>query len=576
MFASSMIGLKGVPVQENILMAEQGPKDVVRGARAVCSTDNSIVTHTIADILLAGGSAADAAVAGALAQAAVQPAMTNHAGTVTCLVWNAKERQALQLASMGKLVPHLPPFRPVPGVGVYSPPGGPYPMACIPGFIPGLAALHDRFGKLPWSRLCKPAIHWAEEGHVVSSFEYGMNSWTFPFSGYFPEGRKLYAPDGFLVPVGQRFRNPALAQSLEDLEREGPSHFTTGGWAREFVATANAMGWPIELADMALSKPEWAEPLVFSHGEDEIVQLAPPEIQGVFCALVLGVLGALGVRDHAPEDADAIGFIAHTLRWAQREIGYLHDPAVFTPPLDLWLDPDYHHKIARLIASTRPRQDLTDHVALSSGNAALAHHILMPGGTTESKQPAGSCEISVVDSEGNWVQLMNTLQGGGIPGAVVGGVPMVGSHALLGQMSSSIMGIPLAGWLAKDTQIRSVMGNTLVMRGGEPRMALGTPGRPDCMVAQVLHNILDCGMDPYSAIDAPRMAPLEDDYGLTIESRLSNATISELTRRGFRLRSAPPYDWHFGSFQICWRDPESGLLNGATDPRRCGLVRGLQ
>lgn len=555
----------------NVPVVERGPKPVISGKRAAVSTDHPGVTDVIMRVLRAGGNAADAVIAGAMAQAAIEPYMTNHAGTITALYWDDSTRQAHQLNAMGTLVPRLPPFRPVPPVGGFSLPGF-EPQACIPGFIPGLAALHERFGTFAWSDLCQDAIAWAEEGHVVSSFEHEVNALQYAFFGYFPEGRKLWAPDGFLVAVGERFRNPSLAETLRRTAAEGPAYFTEGGWAEAFIATANRLGWRIEPTDMTAHPPRWQEPLKYRVGDFELIQMAPPERQGAYCAMVLGILGHLGYSAMDPDSAEALYSMAHVLRWAERELCYLHDPVAFDVPLDVWLDDSYHQKIARIIAGSRPKVDLTAHVERLAGPAAMA----AAGALHEARQqPVGTCEISVVDEQGNWAQLLSTLQGGGIPAMVVGGVPMVGSHAAIGKLGGGIQGISLNGWLLENVRIRSVSGCTFVMREGEPVLSMGTPGRPDSTVPQMLANILYRGMEPYAASERPRMLPLYDDLTLTIESRVPASSIAGLASMGIRVKSSPAYDWHMGSFQMCWRDEESGLLSTCADPRRCGVADGI-
>jgi gamma-glutamyltranspeptidase/glutathione hydrolase len=549
---------------------EPGPKAIVTGKSAVCSADHPLVVKTILGVLERGGTAADAAVAASLAQTALEPGMTNCAGTVTFLYWEAATKTCHQLNSMGTLVPRLQPFQPIPpNTGAYAPQGGWPPLACIPGFMPGLAEIHRRFGSLPWKTLCADAIAYAEEGHLVSSFEYAVVLWSLPFVTYFPESRALFCPDGFVTPVGARFRNPLLAKTLARVASEGPEWMTSGGWAEAFVAKANQLGWPITQQDMTANPPRWGDALRFTHRGHEIVQLAPPERQGVYCALVLGILDEMGYRDWSYLSADAISAMSHAMRWAERETGYLHDPLIFDVPTDVWLDRNYHRAIARILNTTRAKTDLTRHVELTSRQPPQLASM------SKSPQPIGSCEVSIVDAKGNWVQMMNTLQGGGIPGMAVGGVPMVGSNALLGSMGSSMLGLSLSGWLAPGSRIRSVIGNTLVMRDGVPWLGLGTPGKPDCCTVQVLSAILDHAKDPYAAIDAPRMLPLGDDYSLSIEDRISSETRVELMRRGIRVNPLLPYEWQLGSFQVTWREAGTGLLAACADPRRAGLAGGI-
>ena len=127
-----------------LVLEHQGPKEVIRGRKAVAASQSPIVTQTMLDILAAGGNAVDATVAGCITQATVQPEMTNHTGTVSWLYWEAKTGKTYQLNSMGTLHPTLPPFRPYPpGLGGVA---AGAPMACIPGFMPGMRAMHEKFG----------------------------------------------------------------------------------------------------------------------------------------------------------------------------------------------------------------------------------------------------------------------------------------------------------------------------------------------------------------------------------------------------------------------------------------------
>ena len=236
-------------------MARQGPKEVMRGKRAVASSQSPIVTEAMLDTLRAGGNAVDAVVCGSIVQATVQPEMTNHTGTVSALVYEAKTGRIHCLNSTGTLHPTLPPFRPYPpgvgGLAIGS------PMACIPGFMPGMKALHERFGSRPWKSLVEPAIPWAEDGFPVDEFQRSLFDLFLDSATYFPDMRALFAPEGFSPSVGTMFRNPALARSLRGLADEGPDHFTQGEWARAFVARADELGWKIELSDLSANPPRW-------------------------------------------------------------------------------------------------------------------------------------------------------------------------------------------------------------------------------------------------------------------------------------------------------------------------------
>lgn len=542
-----------------------GRKDTARGEHAVCSSAHPLVTDAMLDVLREGGNAVDAAIVGCLLNATVQQDMTGHAGTVTMLYWDAEAGRCHELNSMGTIVPGLAPFRPVAiGSGPYTAlPEG--PCAVIPGFMPGLKAMYERFGTLSWERLCAPSIGWAEEGHVVDSFEHLVLGHSAELYMNTASGRAHFAPDGHLPQVGERWRKPELAATLTRLAAEGPDLFTEGAWAKAFVERANQVGWPIELRHMRQDEPRWGDGLRYRHRDVEIVQQAPPERQAVMSAIVLGILRELGVAElgHYAESAESFCFMAHALRRAAYETGNINDPAIFEDPSSVLMSAEFHRALAAVIRSSRTKVDLTEHVELVSTPGALAEGT----GRTTPAESVGSCELSVVDSHGNWVQLVNTVQGGGIPGQVVGGVPMIGST-----MTSTLTGM-LAGWLTGGGRIRSVIGNTLVLRDGRPWLALGTPGIPHITVPQVLTSILEHGLDPYSADDAPRMMPLADDYSVTVESRIPPRVVADAARLGVRVRPMAPYQYQMGSFQMSWRD-EAGVLHASAGPRRAGNAAG--
>lgn len=570
----SMAGAQGGPAasSQDPPMSRQGPKEVVRGKQAVASSQSPIVTQTMLDILRAGGNAVDACIAGSITQATVQPEMTNHTGTVSFLYWEAKTGKTYYLNSMGTLPPNLPPFTTYPpglgGVAV-----GP-PKACIPGFMPGMKAMHERFGSRPWKALVEPAIPWAEQGFPVDEFQRSTMEFELEGNTYFPAMRALFAPNGFTPSVGERLRNPALARTLRLLADEGPDHFLTGGWARDFVKLANDLGWAITLDDLTNNPPRWVEPYRFMHRGYEVVQPAPPERQGLYCHIAMGMLRHLEIEKlgHPSESHEALYYMAQALMRADHELGQLHDPEHFGVPLEVWGSDTFHRQLADIVRLARPKPgvDLTKHVMLTSGKFPLQAFGWATGAPAPAKPPSGSCELTCVDRQGNWVQMMNTLQSGGIPGMVCNGVPMIGSHAVHSMMS------PISGWLGvPKLRMRSVMGSTIVLKDGKPRFSLGTPGNVHCTIPQVLSAILDHGKDPYEAAVLPRLLPMTHDYTVGVENRVPLPVLEQLVKLGARLKPLPPYDFHMGSFQQAWRDPATGLLNASTDPRRAGRAGGL-
>ena len=554
-----------------------GPKTPVTGLKAAVTTDSAIVTETMVDVLKKGGNAADAGIAGCLVQAAVEPFMTNHAGLVTFLYYEARTGKVHQLDSLGGFPSGLSPFKPVP------PGTGPYaaipPSAIIPGFMPGLKAIHEKFGSRPWAELCAPAVQWAGQGHAVSTFEYGVNIFGEKFITYFPEGRDFFQPNGYFPNVGDVFVPKGLAATLEGVAKHGPDYMITGPWAERFVGKANEMGWKITREHMTETPPRWVEPLRFPHHEYEVVSLGPPQAQGIYIAIALGVLEHLGIREMKPGSADHIWAMGHALRQASRHWEYAQDDTIYGVPRDELLDDGYHAQLAKLIRKSRPKVDLSGHIRLA-GEAGMSGDFMSAfsgaGGKprltkSHSDQPSGSCELAVVDPEGNWVQMMNTLQGSGIPGMVIDGVPMVGSHSTFGALTS-----PMDATLVKGAKGRCVIGNTIVLKGGKPVLSAGSPGNVHCTMPQVLTYALDFKLDPYAAVDAPRMLPMTEGRAISIEDRLAAGVVEDLHRLGVRVGVTPGYDYHMGSFSVITRDERSGTYTAVADPRRCAVADGLR
>jgi gamma-glutamyltranspeptidase / glutathione hydrolase len=562
-------------------LARQGPKDVARGKRAVASSQSPIVTQTMLDVLKSGGNAADAVVAGSITQAVVQLDHTNHTGSVSFLYWDAKTSKTYYLNSQGTFVARLPPFRTFP----QGPPpiGRESPMACIPGFMPGMQAIHERFGSKPWKSLVEPAIPWAADGFPVDEFQRATFEWDLDNITYFPEMRALYAPNGFSPSEGEKLKNPELGKTLRRLADEGPEYFTHGDWARHFVRLANDLGWKITLEDMSSNPPRWDEPIRYRHKGYEIAQATPPQRQAVFCALVLGMLRHLGISSlgHYTESADSLYYMGQALRRADFECGLLNDAKFFDVPLEVWMSDEYHASLATILKHSRPKAgvDLTQHILLSSDpglrlafgwTSSNSGDKPMPS-SAQYKAPPGSCELTCVDAQGNWVQMMNTLQSGGIPGMVVDGVPMRGSDATLYDMRSS-----LSGWLGlPGSRMRTVKSNTMIFKDGKPIHSLGSPGNIHCTVPQMISNVLDYNYDPYAAAVLPRMLPMRDDFIIEIETRIPERVVRDLAKIGGKLSPLPTYDLNMGSYQQAWRDPATGLLSASTDPRRGGKAGGI-
>jgi gamma-glutamyltranspeptidase/glutathione hydrolase len=533
----------------------QGVKEVVNARHGMVSSSHPSISRIMVRILEGGGNAVDAAIAGSLAGPVYEPHMTTHSGTVSFLYYHADSDEYHFMDASPILPEGLPPFCPHP----YAP----TTAAAIPGSPAGLKAMLEKFGSMRWEELIKPAIRAAREGHRVTSWEYaliyggsGSRSSSLKGRTFFPSGRSVFTPQGFQVPAGGLWRRPDLAETLENSSREGPEYFLEGEWAESFVREANNLCWGITLDHVASYTPIWVDPIKISYEENEIIGISPPQRGGFYTGYLFGVLKNFNLLEmgHYTENGETLALISWILRRAHHDRNLIHDPEYYETPINTLLSEEYHGVVAALWKGSRPKIDLTNYLKLTHSESA--HRGSLPSTIND---PHDSCELSIVDGEGNWVQMMET-GGGGMPGVVVDGVPGSG------------IGWERYALVEPGGRTQHAIANTLVSRSGEPWMALGSPG--DCIftVPQVLLTLLEYGWDPYKAIDAPRFWPLRDDWTIELENRISPEAIKELKRRGIMPRPLGEYHWPMGSMQCIWRSGEE--YKGTADPRRLGMALG--
>jgi gamma-glutamyltranspeptidase/glutathione hydrolase len=232
-------------------------------------------------------------------------------------------------------------------------------------------------------------------------------------------------------------------------------------------------------------------------------------------------------------------------------------------PIDLWVSKEYGKMGAQFVENTMVLPDVNLKPAIEATTASLRESSvpLFHGTEGDGHAYLGSNHNVIVDDKGNWISMLHTGHGGA-PGIFIDGVRATGSGA--------------RGDTAGPGR-RVVLPITAIMiaKDGKPWLAMGTPGSPPQPVTEVVVNILDYGMDPKDAADAPRFwAMRRDNRGVRIESRISKEVRETLASRGIKVEDLGDYNWHTGSMQIIWRDLETGKLHGATDPRRLGRISG--
>lgn len=525
----------------------QGPKDEAVAEHGMVTTQLQSSTLAALEVLENGGNAVDAALTALFVQQVHDYHMVFLFGSMSALYYDAATDQVYALNAVGA----RPDAARLAARGVAGDPS----KVAVGGTVRGAEALAERFGTRPWKELLQPAVEAAEEGAIVTSFMYGLNFALFEVGMLGDlrendEARAFYMPEGHLVGVGQRWKMPALAETLRALAEHGADHMYSGAWGQRFVEEATERGHAVVIDDLADYQAEWRQPTRFSYGGVDFHGSPPPDTGGLEVGYFLNVLSNfdLAKSGHYSESPVTLEVMARVFDRGRRDMeGVIRDPLTWNLPERLWLDPEYGEMGAEYVRQTMPRFDLKP----GSNDEA-------DGATPSVTADLGSDHIVVVDRFGNWLSMLHTIHGGA-PGVFVDGVRATGSE--LGGIphgEGRRLALPITGLIAT--------------RLGKPWLAMGTPGYPPQPVTQVLVNILDFGMDPKAAAEAPRFWHHGGEQ-IQAETRIHADVRAALERRGWTFENLGDWNYHTGSMQIVWRDRQ-GRLHGVTDPRRLGYAKG--
>lgn len=543
--------------------AEQGEKPVAKSSEAMASSSHPLVTRTILDVLQQGGNAVDAMLTAIPLQHVVEPQMSTLAGGMGGLIYWAETGELLYLDAELDHTLNAPAARSMARPEHIEVTSG--ERIGVPGVVPGLAAAADRYGTRPWADYFGPAIDVAADGFTMYSFLYGEMYAAFERIGVHPASRKKWMANGFLAPVGDTVRQPALAQTLSRLAEEGPEYFTHGTWAQRFVAEVNRTGGNITLAELSDYSPKWVEPLRFDYQGQQLVGAPPASTAGLLNGMIFNILEQFDLRamGHYTETADSLFLIRKAYEQAEMFTSSLvSDTGTAGVPATTLLSKDFSRQLAKLIADSEPVLSPQSTVAIPpSAPSIKASYRESPG------QPhvfSDTNHLVIVDKDGNWVSMTHTVYGDTFgTGLTVDGVGVNSGNTFPGTGNGEGRRVitPFPALMAVDDD-------------GVPWLALGSPGLSSRAVALTMINLIGYGMPPYDAVDAPRFQGYGRYEKLQLESRFPQGVIDGLKMRGVRIQLSAPYNWHMGSIQLVLRDRDTGELTGVADPRRGGHAEG--
>ncbi|MBP7505286.1 MAG: gamma-glutamyltransferase [Prolixibacteraceae bacterium] len=550
-----VLGFK-VAGQDRITGKAFATRSEVIARQGMVATSQPLATQVALDILKAGGTAVDAAIAANAVLGLVEPTGNGIGGDLFAIVWDQKSGKLHGLNASGRS-PHtlsLEWFRKnnitrIPALG-------PLPVS-VPGCVDGWYELHHRFGRLPMADLLAPAIRYAREGFPVSELiAYYWQSNARSLSKY-PGFAEIFMPEGKAPAKGEIFRNPWLAATLETIAHGGRDVFYKGEIARKITLYMQENGGFLTMRDFEEHTSEWVDPVSVNYRGYDIWEL-PPNGQGIAALQMLNIMENYDVRAMGFGSAEYIHLFTEAKKLAfEDRARYYADPAFGDIPLERLLSKAYARERANLINPDR---------------AARNH---APGIT----DPPSTIYLTTADSEGNMVSLIQSNYRGMGSGMTPGQLGFVLQDR--GEMFSLEEGHPNLYAPHKRPFHTIIPG--FITREGKPFLSFGVMGgamQPQGHV-QIVCNLIDFGMNFQEAGDAPRIQHLgsseptgekmTDGGVLTLETGFSWETIRALLRKGHKIE----YDLGgYGGYQGIGRDPVTGVYFGASESRKDGQAAG--
>lgn len=530
------------------------------------TSSHYLATQAGLDVLRRGGNAVDATIAVASTLAVVYPQMNSIGGDNFWLIYNAKTGELRALNASGRSGEKAT-IEAYTQQGLSKIPSRGYLAAnTVPGAVSGWdAAYHyaqQSMGKsLPWDSLLTSAIHYAEQGTPVTA---SLNYWSrvnvdasdqeFRNLQRFPEFRRIYLQDGDSpYDVGQLLKQPDLARTLRTIATQGSDAFYTGEIAQQIVADLSAHGGMLTLKDFAENRADWVEPIKVNY-RDYVAYNLPPNTQGMASLEILNILNNVEIQKIAEGSADYYHLLVEATKqaFADRD-KYLTDPAFNPIPLAFLLSAAHGKEQAARIDMAKAKIDVQP---------------LDPKGDT--------VWFGVVDAEGNAVSIIQSIYhdfGSGIVAKDTG---------VLLQNRGSFFSLDKANvnHLEPHKRTYHTLNPAMLLKNGKPYLVYGTmggEGQPQTQAA-IVTRIVDYGMSPQEAINAPRWLHGRtwgaSSNDLKIEGRVDDQVIEELKQRGHPVRVVDDYTDTMGHAGAILIEPISGMMFGATDPRGDGIAAG--
>jgi gamma-glutamyltranspeptidase/glutathione hydrolase len=533
-------------------------RPVTMGPNGMVTSPHSLASQAGVDVLRAGGSAVDAAIAVSAVLSVVYPHMTGLGGDAFWLIHDAKTGSVRYLDGGGRAAASASidafaqrglteiPFRGILPATVTT-----------PGAVSSWGEAHRAYGRLPLARSLESAIGYAQNGFPVTARLSGWIEQVVSDLQPHAETMAIFMADGKVPAPGSKLSNPDLASTLRSIAGEGVDGFYHGAVGRELARFSAEKGGFFNEADLAAQTARWGEPIKGQY-RDLVLYETPAPTQGFSVLEMLNLLEPyeLHKREFQGPDMAHLMVQAKQLAYHDRD-NYLGDPAFVSVPMDRLISKAYADERRPIIDPLRalPWDKVPSYGSLTGDTVYIA----------------------TVDAQGNAVSLIHSLYGVFGSAVVAGRTGVVlqnrGAYFTLNPAHPNRLEpgkTPLHTLIAsigfRNDRLWSVVG------------CMGADGQPQIHL-QTYINLIDFGLDIQQALESPRW--LSGRFGLGeprdtlhIEARFPKATIDTLEARGHLVDRWDNWNELAGHAHGIVIDPQSGMRLGGSDPRSDGAAIG--
>jgi gamma-glutamyltranspeptidase/glutathione hydrolase len=522
----------------------------------MAATSHPLATQIALDVLKAGGSAVDAAIAANAALGLMEPTGNGIGGDLFAIVWDPKTKRLHGLNASGRSPQSLTLEWFKRNGHARIPSHGPLPVS-VPGTVDGWFELHKKFGRKPMKDNLAPAIRYAREGFPVTELIAHYWARSVPLLSKYENFTTIYTIDGRAPGKGEIFRNPYLASTLEKIAKGGRDAFYKGDIARTMADYIKRQGGFLSYEDLAAHRSEWVEPVGVNYRGYDVWEL-PPNSQGIAALQMLTILEGYDLKSMGFGSADHVHAFTEAKKLAfEDRARYYADPAFAKVPVKQLVDEGYAAERRKLIDMKRAARRY-DAGTLKEGDTIY---------------------MTVADGDGMMVSLIQSNYRGMGSGMTPDGLGFILQDR--GELFSLDPAHPNA--FAPGKRPFQTIIPAFITKDGKPWVSFGVMGgdmQPQGHV-QIVVNLIDFGMNLQEAGDAPRIyhtgsseptgETMTDGGELSLESGYPQDTVQELQRRGHRL------GWNFGGYggyqAIMW-DAAQGVYYGASESRKDGHAAG--